>query len=318
MKRQCYLDFNAFEKQEQIEEYLAAIKQRKFPLKYAYTGRAAYTHDKLVRSQEYGLAYTEAALIQNRFASSILPKLTGIGLNVIDVGSGNGIKALVVLKLLHQKFSNLRYVGLDYSKELLNIAVTNISKKNPMLDIFTYQIDFEINHFREIIKKVQKETGYSNLFLFLGHTLGNVNPIRTLLNIRNSMGIRDTLLAGVELYQPDKVDYTIKHYRNEPFYNAVFNLLTFAGFERGDGTIDVSFNELKKDVEVYFQFTKDISVQISLCEAIEFKKGERLLIFFSHRFNEMEIGEIFRLAGLNVLDIMFDNDHVYAIIYACV
>lgn len=313
--REYDLDFNAFERQQQLDEYLAALKQRMLPLKFAYIGRAAHTHDELVRSREYGLADAEAALIRARFASSILPKLSGAGLNVIDVGSGNGIKALVVLRILHQKFSDLRYIGLDYSEELARIAVRNISAELPWLTVVTWQIDFEANPFRDIVDRIR--TGYSNLLLFLGHTLGNpFDRLRTLSNTRNSMGSQDTLLVGVELYQPTRVHEVLEHYRNEPFYRAVFNPLTFAGLQREDGILEVSFNELTKNVEVHFQFTKDVSVRISPSEVIEFKSGEKLFIFLSHRFSEAELREMFPMAGLHVRDILLDDDRTYALIFA--
>ena len=104
MMKKYNLDFNAFENEQQLHEYLTALKQRVLPLKFSYVGRAAHTLDEFVRSQEYSLTETEATLIREGFASLILPTLNGKGLNVIDVGSGNGIKATILLKLLHQKF----------------------------------------------------------------------------------------------------------------------------------------------------------------------------------------------------------------------
>lgn len=317
MNRIRDLDFSAFERRQQLDEYVACLKKGMFPLKFAYIGRAAHTHDELIRSREYALADAEAALIRARFASSILPKLGKLGLNVIDVGSGNGTKALIVLEILQQKCSNLKYVGLDYSEKLLRIAVRNILARLPWLSVVTYLIDFEANPFRKIVDSVRADTGCSNLLLFLGHTLGNpFDRLRTLSNIGNSMGSSDTLLVGIELYRPDRVNEVLAHYRNEPFYRAVFNPLTFARLQREDGVLDVSFNESTRDVEVHFHFAEDIFVRISPSELIEFQKDEKLLIFLSHRFDEAELQDMFPQVGLHIDDILLNDDSTYALILA--
>lgn len=314
------MDFNAFENEQQLHEYLTALKQRILPLKFAYIGRAAHTHDELVRSQEYGLTDTEASLIRESFTSLILPTINGVnGLNVIDVGSGNGNKALVLLNILHQKFSNLEYIGLDYSKELSQIAVSNILSKLPLLKIKTYPIDFESSSFHEIVNRVREENGYLNMFLFLGQTFGNpIDRLQTLSNICNSMEVGDTLLVGIEYYQPDKIDYILEHYRNEPFYRAIFNPLTYAGLQREDGVLEISFNKKTKDVETHFKLINDVSVQINISECIEFEKDEKILIFLSHRFDEVELRDVFKKTRLHVREIIPNEDHIYALVFATI
>ncbi len=143
------LDSNAFETRMQVDEYIAALKQNILPLKLANVGRAAYNHDLLIRSQEYALTSTETALLKATLATAVLTKFNSSGLNVIDVGSGNGMKAAAVLEILHQKFSRLKYVGLDYSKELLQMAVRYISTQLGELNATTFQIDFEKGAFHE-------------------------------------------------------------------------------------------------------------------------------------------------------------------------
>lgn len=314
------LDHGAFERAEQADEYLAALRQRVVPFKFAYVGPAAHTHDQLVRSQEYGLADVEAELIRAEFASSILPKLEdGTRLNVIDVGAGNGMKALLVLDILRDSFVGLKYVALDYSETLLQIARQNISTRLPRLDVITHRIDFEADSFAEIVKRLWTETLCPSLLLFLGHTLGNpTDRLQTLSNIGDSMGARDNLLVGIELYERAGVDEVLEHYRNEPFYRAIFNPLTFAGVMRTDGELGVSFNESSKDVEVHFELARDVRICVDASEEIFLRRGERLLIGVSHRFEEAELRELFPSAGLHIRDLVFDENRTYALVLATV
>lgn len=312
--REYILDYRAFENRKQFSDYLEALRGKILPAKLAYCGHCAYTHDKLARSQEYGLFDIELKLIEDEFPSTILPKLDKNGLNVFDVGPGNGLKAAKVLMILHQELPIFKYVALDYSAELLKIAKRNISSKFPSLDMVTYQIDVEVVNFREIVVQIQTETGHSNLLLFLGSTLSNpMDRLGTLRNIRESMGLQDYLLLGAELYKPASINKMLNHYRNETFYQAILSFLTFAGLKRDDGLLEVSFNNVTKNVEVYFEFTSNICIHTSVSEKIRFKKGDRLLIFISHKFTEPELMETFFTLGLHVSKVVFNRCRDYAL-----
>ncbi|HYT42111.1 MAG TPA: L-histidine N(alpha)-methyltransferase, partial [Methylomirabilota bacterium] len=160
------------------------------------------------------------------------------------------------------------------------------------------------------------ETGFPSLLLFLGHTLGNpVDRQQALTNIAASLVPEDILLVGVELYQPHKVSSILDHYRNESFYQAIFESLSFAGFQRRDGTLEVRFNDTTKDVETYFRLNKDITVQVGPSESIQFKAGNKILIFLSHKFNEIELREMCSLAGLNIFEAALNEDQTYLLAF---
>jgi len=311
------MDLNAFENPKQGQEYVSALRQCILAFKFAYIGRAAYTHDELVRSQEYGLADTEAGLIRARFASTILPKLNMMGLNVVDIGAGNGTKALTVLEIIHQTISSLRYMALDYSETLLQIAIQNILSKLPWLDTSIHRIDFEASSFRDIIHQVQEKNQFPVLALLLGQTLGNPpNRLQALLNIRQSLRVNDSILIGVELFQQDRISEVLAHYQNESFFRAIFNSLTFAGLQRADGVLEVSFNELTRDVEVHFTLTKSIQIRANPFGDIKLEKGDRLLIGVSHRFIEPELKELLTTSGFVIQDIVLNDNRTYALILA--
>jgi len=308
------LDLKAFETSMQIDEYIFGLKRKMLPVKLANIGRAAYNHDLLIRSQEYSLANTEIALLKATLTTSILTRFISSGLNVIDIGSGNGMKAVVVLEGVRQKFSRLNYIGLDYSRELLQIATRYIATQLGELDATTYQIDFEAKAFPEIVEKARRGTGFPSLLLFLGHTLGNpCHRQQVLTNIAASLGQDDLLLIGVELYRPYQVNSLLEHYRNESFYQAIFAQLTFAGFQREDGLLEVLFNETTRNVETYFRLNRNVTVQVSPSESIQFKEGDKLLIFLSHKFDEIELQEMFSLAGLNSLETSLNEDQTYVL-----
>jgi uncharacterized SAM-dependent methyltransferase len=317
MLKQYSLDTAAFERQLQIVEYVSALRQKYLPLKFAYIARAAHTHDELVRSREYGLADAEAALLRAEFSSSILPRLNGTQINLVDVGSGNGIKAVLVIDELHKKFEEIRYLGLDYSGELLEIAVRNILDAAPWLTVYTAQVDLEQKPFTQELSRFYAEKNYFGLLLLLGHTLGNPKDRQIALsNVARSMRSRDHLLVGIELYRPDRVTEVLAHYMNEPFYRAVFNPLTFIGLQRDDGLLQVSFNETSKNVEVNFLLQNTINVDLPSSETLRFVEGDSLLIFLSHRFELNEIEDLFLKTGFAKPLAFVDQDSGYCLVHS--
>jgi L-histidine N-alpha-methyltransferase len=302
-----------FERSEQIKEYFDSLRLGFLPLKFAYIGSAAYTHDELVRSREYGMADKEAALIRTKLASIVPSGLQNMTVNVIDIGGGNGLKATHVIKTLIASGSTPYYFSLDYSSDLAMIAAHNITAVASALQPTTYIIDFELAPFPNIIAEIEQQGIRSNLFLLLGHTLGNpAHRDRALMNISQSMSRGSYLLVGVELYQSSRVSEILDHYRNEPFYRAVFNPLTFGGIGWDDGNLEVSFNEQTRDVEVHFDFTREC-----LVEDVSFHEGDRLLIFISHRFETNELIGLFTQAGLQIHRMIFDDEQSYVLVLSC-
>lgn len=306
---------DTFERPTQVTEYIAAINSRFLPLKFAYIGPAAHTHDELVRSHEYGIADTEANLIRSKLVSIVPDELKRNGVNIIDIGSGNGLKATHIIRTFLNERTTIRYFALDYSSELSSIALRNIESVMPSIALESFIVDFETTLFRDVITNINRNNNFRNFFLLLGHTLGN--PAKrdvALRNIVQSMNYESYLLTGVELYDSTKISNILEHYKNEPFYRAVFNPLTFCGIQKEDGILDIQFNRRTQNVEVYFEFTRNFSSEIPPFESTSFKKEERLLIFLSHRFDRNELENLFTQSGLKIKKTVQSEDQSYLLI----
>ena len=284
------LDISAFERPSQITEFVKGLKDRFLPLKFAYIGAAAYTHDQLIKSPSYHLADIESTLIRDRFYEGIISKLglTKKVLNFVDIGSGNGLKAITILEVLFNGKFSVNYLALDYSQNLLDIVRKNIVNAFPDYNLMSTEvIDFENNPFAGVISKHIDNNAFS-LFTLLGHTLGNpLDPKKALANIRKSMIDRNNcrFCLGVELFESTKVEEMLANYRNDAFHKAVFTPLTFIGLSPQDGLLNIDFNYDTRNVEVFFVFSQDVSVNCHSLGFLDFKKGDRILIFLSHRFS---------------------------------
>lgn len=318
MIKKAKIELLYFDNENQCREYTKLLQEKKvIPLKFGYIGKAAHTHDRLVKSKKYGLADAETALILSVFENDIFPLLPSDLVALIDLGSGNGLKAVAILELL-QKLERkpLSYVGIDYSQELSKIALHNIFDQIDISSLFGLQVDIEEGPFNDVINKLPIPCG-SRLFTFLGTTWGNsLERTGVLKNIRNSMSYNDGLLLGIELFNPDKIPEILLPYQNDVFYKAVFQCVTFAGLSRDDGELIVSFNMANKDVEVHFKLNQDIVIRSDINQSIfTLSKGESLLIFVSHRFTLDEIYNSAALASFKVAKLIKSTDSSSSLVY---
>lgn len=311
------VDHAKFETRFQIEEYIGSLNDRILPFKFAYIGSAAYTHDELIRSPEYGLADAEADLITSRFLIDVAPYLSERTSRIVDVGSGNGMKGVLVYQELRKQFTIANYVALDYSQTLLKIAKATLLKNEPSLNIDIFEVDFETAQSVSNFRRVLLPSIPCSLFLFLGHTLGNpANRLQVLSNIRSCMKSGDKIMIGVELYRQGKEFQILEHYQNEAFFRAIFTPLTFAGFKRSDGEIIVTFNETTRDVVVRFDIRADLRIRTTLSEDIVLKSGDDLQIGISHRFERTELSELLLSAGFDMHTLILNRDESYALVVA--
>jgi len=284
------LDTSVFERSSQISEFVQGLKNRFLPLKFAYIGPAAFTHDQLVRSPSYRLSDIESSLIRNSFYKNIVSNigLSKKSINFIDIGSGNGLKAITVLDIFFNEQFSVNYLALDYSQNLLDIAKNNIVNAFPSFEHTSAEVvDFENDSFSDIIKKYLPNDRFSLLTLF-GHTLGNpLNPTKVLANIRNSMIYSNDcgFCIGIELFDPTKVKEILANYQNKAFHKAVFNPLTFVGLSQKNGALNINFNYETKNVEVHFEIHQKTRIDCGSFGYVDFEEGDNILLFLSHRFN---------------------------------
>src|SRR4030042_3375497 len=225
----------------QKSELITAIKGRgEIPLKFVYISKAGTERwDKIakIRSRENvrGINSIEGHLL-NAKVSDFLNSFKKLEkLNIIDIGPGNGYPVMPLLHPLKKLGVQFRYVPVDISDEMINLAVENIKIEFPDIEIKTVHLDFELGNFAEETYKL-REGGFQNLMLFLGSTLGNQSDrSRVLTNFRDSMTSDDFLIIGVELVNLHKIDKLLKYYEGKDVENFVFTVAEEIGVKQSDG-----------------------------------------------------------------------------------
>lgn len=199
----------------QLAEILSSLETKcEIPKKYSYfdTGVDNWAV-RSINSEEELTLYTETKCDQITFAQTpdyqmlyaLLNLFLGVGadgytVNVVDVGCGTGYPVLPILTFLNERDRFGKYIAIDISPGMTDIAVNNLKQTGRLetTKFEQYVHDFEENHFADLIlKETNKEL---NVFLFMGSILSNMRDgSRVLANIRNSMNTGDLLWIGTPL-----------------------------------------------------------------------------------------------------------------------
>jgi uncharacterized SAM-dependent methyltransferase len=285
--------------QRQEAELITSIQGRgEIPLKFAYLGKGAINFDKEARTRAKtgGINMVETELLQRRIKNFLSTFSEIKKLNIIDIGCGNGYPVMPVIDELLKNNIDFRYVPIDISEEMLNISKKNLIKKYGKIEIKSFQLDFELGNFSDLMYEL-KHDGSTNLLLFLGSTLGNFSDKhRVLTNFRDSMMKDDYLIIGVELTNFSKINKILPYYQGKTSLDFIYFIPEKIGINRIDTRYEVSWNDKLNQVEVKMILKKDILVRIG-SERFKLEKDEQILIGRSTKFSEWSITKILSDTG---------------------
>lgn len=290
--------------QSQISELITAIKGRgEIPLKFDYIGELGSQRWHAIASKrhgdKYGINKVESDLLQAKVSAFIASFGKIKKLNIIDIGPGDGSSALPLLNSLKDLQVEFRYVPVDISSEMLDMASENINNLFPGVAVEPVQLDFELGNFAEVTYRL-KQGGYQNLMLFLGSTLGNQSDRqRVLTNFRDSMTSDDYLIIGVELVNLNKIDKIVDQYYVKEVEDLVTTTAENIGIKRDVGKYEVRFNAESSQIEGYFNFQTATNIEYEN-EKINFEEGDKLLLFRSLKFTEWVFAKVLSEVGFRI------------------
>jgi len=281
----------------QEAELVTAIQGRgEIPLKFSYMGEGAENWNKIAieRTEGGGINSAEGKLLKKRLNDFVSTLDSSSGVNLVDIGCGNGYPAYPLMTELLSRGVKVTYVPMDISQEMLDLAVKNVSadlkiESKPVL------IDFESGQFSDVMYNL-KQNGSVNLMVFFGSTLGNHSDLnRVLSNFRDSMTSRDYLIIGVELTNLSKINKIISHYDNKFAEKFVTHTLRFLGIDKYE--YEVVWNEKNSQVEMRARITRPSEVSIS-GESFVLLEGESILLARSIKFTEHAVTKLLSDVGL--------------------
>jgi L-histidine Nalpha-methyltransferase len=284
------------EDQGHRELILTHMSEGSLPLKYAYTGSAAKTHDTLARTSGYAevIGATQFEVDTLLGALQAAPPR-----QIAEIGPGNGVHSAAFLGAVSP--GGVRYLGLDFSNTLLALAMSRIAQACPSVERASAWWDVEAGATDRI--SAWRDPRDPVLICLLGHTLGNLEvPTQALRNLAFSAKSGDLLLLGLSLMPPgaDK-DAVLAPYRNEVFSAAVLEPLRAADIEADAVRLDLRLRGRTVLGEVTFR--RPVSL-----DGYDFRDRCLVRCFTSARFLPGEALDALRRTGWRVCGWAVDGD----------
>ena len=230
----------------------------------------------------------------------IMKKLNfGEEITIVDVGCGDGKKAIVPINVLKEKHK-IRYCPIDISSYMVQEAIKNISKLNVVDEVIDFHwnvSDFEnLENVTELLRQGNKDL----FILFLGSTLGNFDTHDLLYAFQNSMSSGDNLLMGVSLDEHAKPDKIAASYINPEADNFMSHVLLELGFKKEEMSFGARYRNGR--VECFYTISVDKTIKFQEREII-FNNGDQIIVSYSNKYNHKELDRI--------IELYFDNYTFY-------
>ncbi len=246
----------------------------------------------------------------------ILKKTGKDPLNIIDLGCGDGKKAIIFINQLKDKVK-LRYCPVDISCYMVEKAVKNLKehlKRQEDIVQFQWNIsDFDnLENVTASLRQscnLQGDCFKKNVLLLLGNTLGNFEINELLYEISSSMEKGDFLLIGNGLNNGD-IDGILRSYNQKKIDDWLIKMLTQVGLRKEDLKYSVRFKNSR--IEEYYTILRDIQISF-LGRKIQFNKGDQIIAAVSYQYDKNLILKFIKMYFKDV-KIFSTSDDSYAII----
>lgn len=288
---------------------------REIPYQYNYFNGGAvhwdsYTQKLLAeKSSNYLTDILELFEISISYLDSVTDKYTHV--NIIDVGPGNCLPIRQLLQHFMDKGKLKRYIGIDISHDMLDIAEQNIKKWfDGTVPFEGYVRDINYDRFDDLVASESfgdNADSTINIVLFLGGTIVNFrDPDHALHNIHDSMGKNDLLLFSLRLDSG----------RSRRYFDFTTANSTSTRDFRGKDLLDIlNIDETLYELEQFFdeeKMARQTQVRFKVALSIEFhhegesrtvslNKGDTILLWRATHQAALETINQFDENGFNLL-----------------
>ena len=262
----------------------------------------------LEKSNDYqkDVIQKEIDLIKDNIGS-IMKEVHNKPINIIDLGCGDGKKAVLFISYLGDK-ARIRYCPIDISNYMIEKALEKIRTLN-IEEVVEFQwnvSDFE--NLENIANLLRKGKFKKNFILLLGNTLGNFEINELLYEIRSSMKEGDLLLIGNGLNTKKPSDL-LKAYSNKLLDNLLIKTLTQIGFHEDEVEYGTRFRNSR--IEMYYTLKKDKRLSF-LGKDVYFNAGDQIIVAISYKYRKDELKRILKLYFDDV-ELFVSDDDSYAL-----
>ena len=290
-------------------------KNKHLSSKYFYDDNGSRIFQEIMNMPEYYLTNAEFEILSMQSKQIIDALGFSTPFNIIELGAGDGLKTFKLLEYLVNANIQFNYVPIDISQEAIDILTERLKERLPGLNIKP-----KVGDYFEILK-VNKESAYPSLLLFLGGNIGNYQEEKAseLLRLFNeNMKTGDKLLVGFDIKKNPIIihnAYFDKHGVTKRFN---LNLLVRinreldADFKIDDFDFYCHYDPISGDVKSYIvSLRKQTVVLGALNKTIHFNYNELIWTELSKKYTINEISNLAEATNFKLTSNFLDCKHYF-------
>ena len=289
--------------------------------KYFYDKKGDKLFQEIMAMPSYYLTDCEFEIISNNIKTiGELFRDRENGMDLIELGAGDGKKTKVLLKYMAENNFNFIYKPIDISENAVEMLATALSTEMP-----TLKVDAEVGEYFEVLERLKGYNKRKKVIMVLGSNIGNLphpRAIEFLSKLKDAMAGEDLLFMGFD--QKKNPQTILDAYNDETGITAAFNknILTRINRELG-GNLEV---EKFKHWEVYdpetgtaksfLVATETMEVTVKELEiTVNFDQWETIHTEISQKYDDKTVSWLAEQAGLEI-ETSFTDDNEYYKNYA--
>lgn len=299
-----------------MEEILTGLKSTPPSIspKFFYDELGSKLFEAITLLSEYYPTRVERSIMQAH-ANEIARAVNGCDV-MLDLGAGNCAKAGELLESIQPK----TYRALDISKEFLELAVADLQKRFPSIEMQAQVCDLSLPlEFNDL-------AGKKKLFFYPGSSIGNFDPesAKTFLSqIAHLCEGQGGLLIGVDLVK--NIDVLNRAYDDALGVTAAFNLnvlrhinrLVGSDFKETGWSHCAFFNPSQSRVEMHLKAKRDVVITLPNT-LLEFKAGDMIHTENSYKYTQASFTALLIDCGFKSIKTWSDEEGYFLVCYASV
>lgn len=285
--------------------------------KYFYDKKGDKLFQEIMAMPEYYLTGCEFQILSSH--TETIGKLfrdRENGLDLIELGAGDGKKTKVLLKYMAENNFNFVYKPIDISENAVELLSNNLAKEMPTLNV-----DAEVGEYFEVLERLKGFNKRKKVIMVLGSNIGNLphhKAIEFLTKLKDAMLPDDLLFMGFD--QKKNPQTILDAYNDETGITEAFNknILTRINRELG-GDFEV---ENFKHWEVYdpetgmaksfLVATEAMQVTIEKLQlTVNFDQWETIHTEISQKYDDKTVHWLAEESGLEIETFFTDEKGYY-------
>ncbi|HLV92281.1 MAG TPA: L-histidine N(alpha)-methyltransferase [Aequorivita sp.] len=285
--------------------------------KYFYDKKGDRLFQEIMSMPEYYLTGCEMEIISNNTrAIGELFRDRENGLDLIELGAGDGKKTKVLLKYMDENNFNFVYKPIDISENALKLLSKALAKEMPTLTVSTKN-----GEYFEVLERLKMYDKRKKVIMVLGSNIGNLPhsiAVGFLTKLKDTMLGDDLLFMGFD--QKKDPQTILNAYNDEAGITEAFNKNVLVRINRElDANFDIekfrhweTYNPETGTAKSFLVSTEEMSVQIKRLDlTIHFDLWETIHTEISQKYDDKIVEWLAEQSGLEIETSFSDSKQYY-------